>query len=78
MRTIRLSHTSENEPWLAQIFGAKAARSGGVVRRAVRDVEREIGRDRLKAAVAERGFHMIECGGQFVIICRSADLVVHV
>ncbi|ETA49729.1 hypothetical protein [Ponticoccus alexandrii] len=78
MPTLRLTHHAANERWLAQIFEAKAARMGGIVRRAVRDVEREIGRDRLKAEVAGRGFHMIECGGQFVIICRASDLVVHV
>lgn len=78
MQSLRLTHRSANEHWLAQIFDAKAARSGGIVRRAVRDVEREVGRDRLVAEVAGRGFHMIECGGQFVIICQASDLVVHV
>lgn len=73
----RLSNHSPNEPWLAQIFAAKAVRTGGVVRRAVRDVEREVGRARLMQEVAARGFHLIECGGQFVIVCRTSDLVVH-
>jgi hypothetical protein len=78
MEPMHLSHHAANERWLAQIFEAKAVRGGGVVRRAVRDVEREVGRARLAREVAERGFHMIECGGQFVIICRTSDLVVHV
>ncbi|WP_370314153.1 hypothetical protein [Sagittula sp.] len=77
MQSLRLSNHRPNEPWLAQIFTAKAVQSGGVVRRAVQDVEREVGRDRLMQEVAARGFHLIECGGQFVIVCRTSDLVVH-
>lgn len=59
-------------PWIRQIFASKTARSGGVVRRAVRDVDREIGRDALELEVRRRGYRMVECGGQYVIFC-SAD-----
>jgi hypothetical protein len=55
--------------WCARIFEAAAAKRGGVVRRSVRDVEREIGREALELEVRRRGFHLIEVGGQFVIIC---------
>lgn len=64
--------------WLDQVFAAKAARSGGIVRRAVRDVEREIGRAALIAEVERRRFHLIECADQFIIICRADHLTVHV
>lgn len=57
--------------WIDAVFSAKAARTGGVVRRSVRWVEREVGRDRFESAVRARGFHMVECGGQFVVICNS-------
>ncbi|MBP0483930.1 hypothetical protein [Sagittula salina] len=77
MHPVHLSNDPANEPWLRQILAAKAVREGGVVRRAVHDLEREIGRGRLVGEVARRGFHMIECGGQFVIICRTSDLIVH-
>lgn len=77
MHPVHLSNHAPNEPWLRQIFEAKAVRDGGIVRRAVRDVEREVGRGRLMQEVAQRGFHMVECGGQFVIICRTSDLIVH-
>jgi hypothetical protein len=63
-----------NEAWLRRLFAAKAARNGGVLRRAVRDVEREVGRDALAAEVRARGFHLIECGGQFVIICNPGHM----
>jgi hypothetical protein len=59
------------QDWLDQIFRAKSAQTGGVVRRKVRDVERGVGRDALELAVRRRGFHMIECDRDFVIICSS-------
>lgn len=68
---------SGGEGWLAQIFEGAAAQSGGVVRRPVRDVEQTIGRDRLRQEVKRRGYHMIECGGQFLIICSKGRMVVH-
>lgn len=46
-------------------------------RRPVRDVEQTIGRDRLRQEVKRRGYHMIECGGQFLIICSKGRMVVH-
>ena len=67
-----------NPAFFHQLFGAKAALSGGIVRRAVRDVEREVGRDAMIAEVARRGFHLIECADQFVVICASDHLTVHV
>lgn len=60
--------------WLAAVFAARAARQGGVVRRSVRDVEREVGRDAFEAEVRRRGFHLVECGGQFIVICNSGRL----
>ena len=62
--------------WIDSIFAAKAARTGGVVRRSARWVEREIGRKRFESEVRVRGFHMIECGGQLVVICNAGGLKV--
>jgi hypothetical protein len=62
------------QDWLDQIFRAKAAQTGGVVRRKIRDVEREVGRDALELAVRRRGFHLIECDRDFVIICSGAPM----
>ena len=62
------------QDWLDQIFRAKAAMRGGVLRRKVRDVEREIGRDALELEVRRRGFHLLECGDDFVIICSAAPI----
>lgn len=60
--------------WLDDLFSAKAVGKGGIVRRAVRDVDREIGRPAFIAEVRRRGFHLIECGGQFIVICNPGQM----
>ncbi len=70
-------HLNANPSWCARIFDAKAARTGGIVRRAVKDVEREIGRAAFVSEVSRRGFHLVECGGQFIVICNAGQLTVH-
>ncbi len=62
--------------WLDTVFQAKSVGKGGVVRRAVRDVEHEVGRDAFIAEVRRRGFHMVECGGQFIVICNTGHMQV--
>lgn len=64
----------QNPSWCDSIFAAQAALKGGIVRRAVRDVEREIGRAALEQEVLRRRFHMLECNGQFIIICSPGQL----
>lgn len=63
-----------NEIWLRQLFSAKAVETGGVIRRSVKDVERKIGRDVLELEVRRRHFHLVEAGGQFIIICAKGGL----
>ena len=63
--------TRTPETWLKLIFAAKAVERGGVVRRSVSWVEREVGRDRFIAEVRARGFHLVECGAQFVVVCSG-------
>lgn len=62
------------ENWIEQVFAAKAVTKGGIVRRAVPWVEREIGRERFVLEVERRGFHLLECAGQFIIICSDAPV----
>ena len=64
------------QTWLDEIFSAKAVAKGGIVRRAVRDVDREIGRTSLMREVRLRGFHLVECGGQYIIICNAGHMQV--
>lgn len=63
-----------NLGWQRQIFASKLAQQGGVVRRAKRDVHREIGLDRLKALVRARGYHLLESGDHYIIICHNGEL----
>lgn len=65
------------EFWLRQVFDARAARDGGIVRRKVRDVERIMGRAAFEAEMRRRGYRVLENAGQFVIFCnREAIRVV--
>ncbi|MEL6586933.1 MAG: N-(5'-phosphoribosyl)anthranilate isomerase [Pseudomonadota bacterium] len=63
-----------NDDWLRQIFSAKAAQTGGVVRRARADVIRKIGLHRFELEVRRRGFHLVEASDQFIIICRPGPI----
>ena len=67
-------HTAAQAAWLARVFDAKAVEKGGVIRRSVASVEREIGHKFLADEVRRRGFHLIRCGDQFVIICNTGHL----
>ncbi|QFT63556.1 hypothetical protein SAMN05421853_103251 [Roseivivax halotolerans] len=78
MQMTRVTSSQTRDQWLAQLFGAQAVHKGGVVRRSVRDVDRMIGREPFKREVQLRGFHLLECGGQFIVICNSGRMVVHV
>ncbi|MBS9718727.1 N-(5'-phosphoribosyl)anthranilate isomerase [Pseudohalocynthiibacter aestuariivivens] len=62
--------------WLRQIFDAKSARDGGIVRRKTKDVERIVGRTALEMELRRRGFHAVENAGQIVIFCNNAPVKV--
>ena len=55
--------------WLASMFGCKAARRGGVVRRCIYDVVKFAGLDSLIAEVRRRGWRLLSVGDQVVMIC---------
>lgn len=65
---------SNPEAWIEAIFAAQAVARGGVVRRARAWVAREIGLARFEAEVRRRGFHMVECGGQLIVICNQGGM----
>jgi hypothetical protein len=62
--------------WIRQIWNAKAAKNGGIVRRKVSSVKKYATVKDLKAAVKGKGFHMIRTGGQFMIFCHAGDFKV--
>jgi hypothetical protein len=53
------------EIWVQQIFDAKAARLGGIVRRSRRDIERIVGWAAFEAELRRRGFHAVENPGRW-------------
>jgi hypothetical protein len=74
--TMTLRHDPPMPMWLAHMFEAKTASRGGIVRRSVESVEREVGRAVFLAEVQRRGFHCVECGGQLIVICNRGHMQV--
>ena len=68
--------TRETRPdyWLNQMFAAKAARKGAVVRRSLAWIDREVGRDRFLREVRQRGFHLIETADQYIVVCHNGPI----
>ena len=66
--------TSVSDSWIAEIFSAKAALTGGVIRRNRKWVEAEVGLAAFESTVRARGFHLIEAGEQLVVICHSGPV----
>jgi hypothetical protein len=48
--------------------------SGDVMCGKICDVERKVGRAALELEVRRRGFHLVETGNQFIIICTRGDV----
>jgi len=58
------------DAWIRLIFSARAAK-GGVVRRSIAWVDREVGRDRFVSEVPRRGFHLLTTTNQFIVVCNA-------
>lgn len=71
METLRLS---DPDHWIEQVFAAQAVAKGGVIRRHRTWVWREIGAERFIEEVRQRGFHLVEAGEQWIVICNCAPL----
>jgi len=57
--------------WMRQIFSAKTALDGGIVRRKTADVDRIIGKEKFLDEVERRGFRALENNGQILIVCNT-------
>ncbi len=62
------------ETFFGSLFSSKAAQTGAVVRRKVRDVERYVGRDEFLIELRRRGYPVVENAGQFVIFCNREPI----
>jgi tRNA U55 pseudouridine synthase TruB len=73
MRNHTLSPLSP-EMWMLDMFSSKAARSGTVIRRKIRDIERHVGRAEFEEELKRRGYHAVENAGQMVIFCNQQPI----
>ncbi|GGL64533.1 hypothetical protein [Wenxinia marina] len=60
--------------WLDQVFACRAATTGGVIRRQVVDVVREVGEATFVAEVRRRGFRLIRTQGHFIVVCGDGAI----
>ena len=60
--------------WIDQIFNAEQVNSGNVVRRKIVDVEKYASMNELEAEVRARGYHLVVCGEQALVICNPGHL----
>ncbi|QUJ77711.1 N-(5'-phosphoribosyl)anthranilate isomerase [Sulfitobacter albidus] len=60
--------------WMIDLFSARAAARGGVIRRSVRDIEKYVGRVEFEDELRRRGFHAVENAGQLVIFCNQEPI----
>lgn len=68
-RTIRIGRA-----WINQIFKAKAATTGGTLRRKKASVEKFASEKLLIEEVKRRDFHLITIGDQYVILCNKGRI----
>lgn len=59
---------------MLDMFSSKAARSGAVIRRKARDIERYAGMNRFLGECARRGFQVIANEDQIIIICNQSPV----
>lgn len=59
------------------IFRAASVKNGNVVRRKIANVEKYASFKYLLEEVQARGFHLVETGDQYIIICNAGQLKVH-
>ncbi|WP_394177528.1 N-(5'-phosphoribosyl)anthranilate isomerase [Yoonia maritima] len=64
----------DSQEWLMQVFQCRATKIGGVIRRQIIDVEREVGADAFVGEVRRRGFRLIRTNHYYVIICDDGPI----
>lgn len=62
--------------WIEQVFEAKIVETGGLVRRKKSDVHYYGSLDELLQQTTERGFHLLEVGDYYVVICNRGRMEV--
>lgn len=70
-------YVPEPVEWIKQIFDAQAVEQGKPIRRKRSDVEKYGHFSDLLDEVKRRGFHLIETGDQYVILCNEGSITIH-
>ncbi len=70
----RLPEKIDPQKWIASVFASRDARSGGVFKRQVCDVERITGREAFLAEVERRGWQALENGRHFIVCCNAQPI----
>ena len=60
--------------WLDSVFHCRATSTGGVIRRQVMDVEREVGRRTFEKEVRRRGFRLLRTRHHYIIVCDDGPI----
>ena len=64
--------------WVDIMFeSSQQAAGGGVVRRSVYDVTRQCALKEIVMRAREKNFHVLETGGQIVLLCHEGEVVIH-
>jgi hypothetical protein len=63
--------------WIEQIFEAKIVNKEGIVRRNKTDVHSHASLDELLDYTRENGWHLIETGNQYVVLCHPGAMKIH-
>lgn len=63
--------------WLQQMFDAAIVGNRGIVRRKKASVHQHASFEELQAEVVSRGFHLIETGDQYIVICNRGAIIIH-
>jgi len=62
--------------WISKIFQAKQAKTGGIIRRGVKQVQKFASEQDLLREVLRRGFHLVKNGDQYIVFCNQSGLVI--
>ncbi|SLN21346.1 N-(5'-phosphoribosyl)anthranilate isomerase [Pseudooctadecabacter jejudonensis] len=60
--------------WLHQIFQCRAAETGGIIKRQLHDVEKEVGLGVLIHEVKRRNFRLLRTNAHVIIICDPGPI----
>lgn len=62
------------DAFLLHLFSSQAARTGGVIRRKSRDIDRILGREPFLDEMRRRGYPVVENAGQYVVFCNREPI----